>query len=122
MTDPVYPRGWWKMSRPCYDKPHRCPGSAGGGMKYAKVIRCEGGYVTFGMSRDKLDALHFDDPEIGRYPRPFALGQCTECDVIVLPFWTRKLSPFWWRDHLWRKFTNWLWWRRADLTDWWRAL
>lgn len=113
----MIPRGRWRLSRPCYDKPHRCPGSAGGGPKFARVRRCEGGYVTFGMSYEEHAGLEGADWD--RYPRPFALGQCTKCDVIVLPFWTRKLSLFWWADHLWRKFTNWAWWKRAAFNDWW---
>ena len=32
-----------RISRPCYDKPYRCPGWAGGGMRYAKVDRCSNG-------------------------------------------------------------------------------
>ncbi len=117
-AEPVCPRGRWKLSRPCYDKPHRCPGWAGGGWTYPPTARCVGGYITYGMSREEFAAL--GELRWRRYPRPFALGQCTQCDVIVLPSWTRKLSLLWWRRVLWCKFTNWLWWRRAAVTDWWR--
>ncbi len=121
----VVPRGWRKLSRPCYDKPRRCPGWAGGGWKFAKVRHCRDGGITFGMTRDKLNALsraYDTDPaaarELDRYPRRLALGRCADCDVVVLPFWMRKLSPLWLRRELWRGFANWSWWRRADLTDW----
>lgn len=33
----------FRIRRRCYDKSHRCPGWAGGGMRYAKVVVCEGG-------------------------------------------------------------------------------
>jgi hypothetical protein len=118
MSENVQPRGWWKLSRPCYDKPHRCPGSSGGGWKFPKVDQCLGGYITFGMSYREYADLDCDGLEFRRYPRPFALGQCNRCDVRVLPFWTRKLSPFWWRRELWDAFTDWTWWRRAALKDW----
>ena len=122
----VYPRGWWKLSRPCYDKPHRCPGWAGGGWTYGGVQHCHDGSITFGMTREECATLwqRYDtDPaaerELARQPRLFALGQCTDCDVVVLPFWTRKLSPFWWRREAWWALKNWLWWRRAAVQDWW---
>ena len=60
-----------RISRPCYDKRHRCPGWAGGGMLFAKVTRCNGGYITYGQSR------------------------CNKCDVVVLPSFVR------WADWRW---------------------
>lgn len=118
----IHPRGWWKLSRPCYDKPHRCPGWAGGAFKYAKVDHCPDGYITFGMSKEELAALDLSTDEWAkvRYPRPFALGQCTTCDVVVLPFWTRKLSLIWWWRESWWTFENWWWWRRTALQGWWQ--
>lgn len=109
----VQPRGWWKLSRPCYDKPNRCPGWAGGAMKFAKVDRCPSGYITFGMSYDEYSDLEmdFDGAEMLRYPRPFAFGQCNRCDVIVLPFWTRKLSVFHWIRRAQWHFSDWQYWR-----------
>lgn len=50
------PRGinsnWWKISRPSYDKPHRCPGRAGPGTKSIFQTRagkptCENGYLEW---------------------------------------------------------------------------
>lgn len=55
-----------RLSRPCYDKPHRCPGWAGGGMKYAKTERCHGGHVT---ARS-----------------PWWFGRCDTCGVVTWPW------------------------------------
>lgn len=69
-----------RISRPCYDKYHRCPGWAGGGMKYAKVERCAGGYV-------QVD-----------YERPlwkWRIHRCNKCGVYVLPFMVGHFAPTW---------------------------
>lgn len=87
-------RGWWKISRPCYDKPRRCPGWNGGGTKDARVERCPGGHITFGSSLAAM--AHFTAKDWSRYPRWNALGQCTKCDVVVLPYWIRLVDPTYW--------------------------
>jgi hypothetical protein len=71
------------ISRPCYDKPHRCPGWAGGGWLRALVSRCESG------SLGRID-----------YRRRFWRGaRCPECNLYVLPIATQKVDPtfIWWR-------------------------
>ena len=76
-----------RISRPCYDKPHRCPGQKGGGPKYAKVLLCDGGIV--------------------HYPRSmWWFGRCELCRVLVLPpKMLRWIAPseIWWKlKSLWR--------------------
>ena len=78
-----------RFSRSCYDKPHRCPGGNGGGIHSAMRDLCDGGYITYGMTREQLE--HFE----GRYPRAFHFGRCTKCDVIVWPLFTRWFDPGW---------------------------
>lgn len=66
-----------RLSRGCYDKYRRCPGWIGGGPKYARVKRCEGGYL------------------IDVYERPlwkWRFHRCSKCDVLVLPYVSRWLS------------------------------
>jgi hypothetical protein len=63
----------FSISRPCYDKFHRCPGWAGGGMKCAKVTRCEGGHIKW--------------PK-GKLWR-FKTTRCDKCNIIVLPYHIR---------------------------------
>lgn len=65
------------ISRPCYDKYHRCPGWAGGGMKSGKETQCDGGYVTMHYKRGWEFMPH----------------RCAKCHVIVLPFYIRYLDP-----------------------------
>ncbi|MFD3463825.1 hypothetical protein ACFWVM_29265 [Nocardia fluminea] len=119
MGEEFTPRGWWKISRPCYDKSWRCPGWNGGGMRYARVKHCAGGRITWGMSLDELERLLV--AEYSRYPKWNALGQCTECDVRVLPWWVRRFDPTYWLDggQQWRRRAG----RRVrwwvdDLDDW----
>lgn len=66
-----------RFSRPCFDKPHHCPGYAGGGIKYAKKQRCKSGYIknVYGIG----------------------LHHCSVCNTIVLPYWVRWFSPGWWK-------------------------
>jgi len=81
-----------RLSRPCYDKYHRCPGWVGGGMKYAKRKRCDGGYID----------VNWDDPwwEWKFWP-------CSKCNVIVLPYHANKLSITWLAYQLRRRYRNW---------------
>lgn len=73
-----------RISRPCYDKAHRCPGWAGGGMRYAEVQRCAGGHVGGGRL----------------YDRPlwrFRFHRCDVCDVVVLPYVVRYVDVTYYR-------------------------
>ncbi|MGY0497113.1 hypothetical protein ACWZHB_01255 [Nocardia sp. FBN12] len=119
MGEEFTPRGWWKISRPCYDKSWRCPGWNGGGMRYAKVAYCPSGYITWGMSRAALE--HLPSAEVSRYPAWNALGQCSKCDVRVLPAWVRQLDPTYWLGEIQRvpirARRRARWWLR-DLDDW----
>lgn len=80
-----------RISRPCYDKYHRCPGRVGGGMQYAKRVRCTNGYV-----------------EIDHEDRwwKWKMHRCTSCDVVVLPYMIRWVDPSWIRNwigwQIWR--------------------
>lgn len=61
-----------RLSRPCYDKMHRCPGWAGGGWRYAKRYRCRDGYVGYGHLYEGFGwRLRFN--------------RCDTCNVLVLP-------------------------------------
>lgn len=83
-----------RISRPCYDKYHRCPGWAGGGMKYAKVPRCNGGSLATVIDYDGAWRWKFH--------------QCPRCDVWVLPYYFCHLDPTHW------KWTIKFWWRYRD--------
>lgn len=83
------------FSRPCYDKPHRCPGWAGGGWLRALVSRCDSGSLAPYSFR-----------------RRYWFGaRCSTCHLYVLPIVTRWLDP------------TWIWWavqhpRRPTWTYW----
>lgn len=88
-----------RLSRPCYDKPHRCPGWAGGGWNTAKRDdRCPGGSV-----RTKGDDGYPGNvPEAmrGGYPRhyPWRFGRCTRCEVVTWPVaWCNLIDPSMWQ-------------------------
>lgn len=67
------------ISRPCYDKPHRCPGWAGGGFLRALVSRCDSGSLS------RVD-----------YRRRYWFGaRCPECGLYVIPIILRGLDPTW---------------------------
>ncbi len=72
------------FSRPCYDKYHRCPGWAGGGMKCARAVRCDGGYV----GRDAAEAGGWN---------PWRPYRCDTCRLLVLPSHVRWADPGWLR-------------------------
>jgi hypothetical protein len=70
-----------RISRPCYDKFHRCPGWIGGGPRYPRHdSRCDGGRIQ----------VDYDAP-LWR----FRTWRCNTCDVVVLPYATRWLSVPW---------------------------
>lgn len=93
-----------RISRPCYDKMHRCPGWAGGGTRSARVDRCADG---------RLVGTRNGDLYAGRF-WPLRFNRCDTCDVLVLPSAVRWVDPGWWR---WRV----RWWLR-DAADWVAAL
>lgn len=70
-----------RVSRPCYDKMHRCPGWAGGGMKFAKVTRCRDGRIVGYTGAGRMWKWRF--------------LRCNKCDVAVLPYVTRYVDPAW---------------------------
>lgn len=77
----------FRVSRPCYDKYHRCPGRNGGGLRYAKVIRCKKGLLPY-----------LTDRKLGRW----RVNRCPECRVWVLPYVIRYADPSWLGYRAWR--------------------
>lgn len=85
-----------RISRPCYDKYHRCPGWSGGGMKLAKVKRCKGGSLA--------TVINYEGPWRWKW------HQCPECKVWVMPYNWVKFAPanikfkirMWWKYGDWR--------------------
>lgn len=100
-------RGWPNISRPCYDKPRRCPGWAGGGWKGAKHLYCRerdgySGYVNIDFN--------------SRWWK-WKTHKCTGCGVIVLPTmirWTDWRS--WWYEVRYAR-NSWMWLIRLE--TWW---
>jgi protein involved in temperature-dependent protein secretion len=80
-----------RLSRPCYDKMHRCPGWAGGGMRFAQVYRCEDGRLR---RHGTLEGIYE-----GRYWW-LRFNRCDSCDVLVLPFAVRYLDWRHWQYEL----------------------
>jgi hypothetical protein len=82
-----------RISRPCYNKSHRCPGWAGGGIHRAKVDRCpSGGYIN----------------AYGERAWKWRFHTCQICDVLVLPYMVRWIDP----AYIWhwkiKDFPRWL--------------
>lgn len=80
--------------RQCYDKYWRCPGWVGGGFKYPKVTRCDGGSLLVPDS--------WNTEKSGTIPRDklwrFKFYRCRkDCGVIALPYITRYFDWTWWR-------------------------
>lgn len=78
-----------RLSRPCYDKPHRCPGWAGGGWKFGKKGTCSNGSVRTN------DGSGFWALDLDGHPRshPWRFGRCTKCDVVTWPYNIRFIDP-----------------------------
>lgn len=74
-----------RLSRHCYDKPHRCPGWNGGGMKFAKESRCDGGHIQIDYT--------------SRWKRDWTFHRCDRCDVICWPIVVQWLD---WRHWTWQ--------------------
>lgn len=77
-----------RLSRPCYDKPHHCPGWAGGGMRYSKVDRC-------GLVPAAGVVMVRGDRNRGPGMEPWRFGRCDTCRTITWPYITRWLDPTW---------------------------
>lgn len=84
-----------RFSRPCYNKHARCPGSAGGGTRSAKVDRCPAGGS---LAR----VINYES----RWWR-WRCHRCPKCGVIVLPVMVRWLDWRFWG------------WKVDDLKRWW---
>lgn len=92
-----------RLSRPCYDKAHRCPGWAGGGGRSAKQSRCDGGRIQVRRPYNAETMIEqLADGGLNTHPGafPFKFGHCTTCNVITLPWATRYLDPTHWVDEL----------------------
>lgn len=87
-----------RFSRSNYDKAHRCPGWSGGGWISAEQRRCPSGYITYGITRAEMEHI-IDGHWWAKYPRAYHFGQCTMCDVVVWPLFTRWLDPTWLKWH-----------------------
>lgn len=90
-----------RVSRPCYDKMHRCPGWAGGGNHYAKVDRCDNGSLPWTCFE-------------GRWWR-WRCNRCQRCGLLVWPYMIRYVDPTNWRSEItmtgWR-IRQWFEWRQ----------
>lgn len=71
-----------RISRPCYDKPWRCPGWAGGGARFARRHRCSGGSLAAGWA--------------DRRTPQWRVNRCPRCGVYVLPYVVRWFDWRWW--------------------------
>jgi hypothetical protein len=80
-----------RISRPCYDKMHRCPGWAGGGTHFAKKDRCDGG---------SLAATNLYDKRAWKW----RVNRCPKCGIYILPYVIRLLDTGWWR---WKALDMW---------------
>lgn len=78
------------ISRPNYDKPHRCPAWSGPAFKDTDVYTCEGGSI-------RIPGLTGSEAYPGETTTRF--GRCTTCPIITLPYATRWVDPSWltWR-------------------------
>lgn len=94
----------FRLSRPCYDKLHRCPGWAGGGMLYPRgESRCNGGHLNL------LNASGTDHKRL----LGWRFLRCDTCNVVTWPQVVRWLDWRWWRSWRPRRVGNWLWWHSA---------
>lgn len=106
-----------RFSRPCYDKPRRCPGWAGGGWKYAIQTFCPeekiGGFwdnLLDGRPRGYLPIDYESKLWMWRF------RTCLDCGVVVLPYVIHWLSwRTWWYEIIHFKNTMWF----CRLENWW---
>lgn len=95
-----------RISRPCYDKAHRCPGWAGGGLKYPKVDKCDSGYITFKRDFSYSKILYLFNFEPYLNIRLTGFGRCSKCNVLVLPYQIRYIDPTWIKSEIYYKFSK----------------
>jgi hypothetical protein len=88
----------FRISRPCYDKLRRCPGWAGGGIRYARVRRCDNGFLSTYTSKGSKPLWKW------------RVYRCPKCRVYVLPYLIRWLDYGWWKWEI----ADW----RRDLAHW----
>lgn len=87
-----------RISRPCYDKMHRCPGWAGEGTRYARVDRCDDGRLVGGRDGSLW---------AGRWWR-WRVNRCDTCDVVVLPYVVRYVDwRYWWSFKITSSYQLW---------------
>lgn len=79
-----------RISRPCYDKMHRCPGWAGGGMQYALEYHCNNGHLYDPKRENIYEGFWWQ----------WRFNRCDSCDVLVLPYVVRFLDWRWWSYRL----------------------
>lgn len=104
-----------RWSRPCYDKPRRCPGWAGGGWKYARVTTCPeekpGGFWDNLMDGKPRGYLPID---YDSHWWQWKVHTCPDCGVKVLPYvvsWTSWRT--WWLEIRFAR-NSWLWLMRLE--------
>jgi hypothetical protein len=103
-----------RLSRPCYDKPHRCPGWAHGGwvVHTKRPDRCDGGYVDWLLPYwgfGKVFRLFGRYRSWQFYLPHWWFGRCKKCGVVTWPFAWRKLDPTYWTMYvqLWKDRRKW---------------
>ena len=90
-----------RLSRPCYDKAHRCPGWAGSAMRSPKGPgACNGGRIRVpARHRDYtemvLSALA-DDYDDTPGAHRWRVGYCDTCNITTLPVGLCRLDPTNW--------------------------
>lgn len=98
------------LSRHCYDKPHCCPGWAGGGWKYPKKRRC---------SRENGAYLDFRLTETWGYPRFWQFHwHRHHCGALVVPHITRWIDPTWLKWYIGDKIKDAYWAWREKREKW----
>lgn len=99
-----------RLSRPCYDKPHRCPGWAGGGWMYAKKDLCpedDGGYWDEYQQKPGYIKINYES-----IWWKWKFHTCRACNVLIFPYvvrWTSWRS--WW--YVVRYPNTPMWWYKA---------
>lgn len=81
-----------RLSRPCYDKPHRCPGWAGGGWRSAAQYTCVNGSIRTRVRDDLIGDFGYPGDQRWRF------GHCNHCNVVTWPVaLCHTLDPSWWK-------------------------
>jgi hypothetical protein len=82
----------FRISRPCWNKPHRCPGWTGGGYKYPKNSRCDNGRIS---TKPRIIRIGNFEPYETDHPgsNSWRIGKCNKCNVVTIPWALRYLDP-----------------------------